>query len=92
MKKQQIREAVAAHLADLGYSPGWYRWHKPGQLLVWSGKGDQFALLRLPAGKTSKRSLAAELSALPRVGSAIVVPAFMKDDGRGVQLDWVDAR
>lgn len=89
MNKAAIRSTVSTHLSDLGYSPGWHTWHKPGHLRVWSGKGDRFTELHLPAGKTSKRGLAEKLEGLVRVGSPRAAPAMMKDDGGGVQLDLI---
>ncbi len=91
MNRAAIRQAVDARLSDLGYSPGWYKWHKPGHLRIWSGKGGKFTELHLPAGKTSRRALANALDALVRVGAPRAAPAMMKDDG-WVQTDWGDAR
>lgn len=91
MKKAAIRRAVAAHLAQQGYSQGWYAWFKPGWLEVYDGKTMKRHKYNIPAGaKMTKARLEEILSGIEHVGPPRALLEAAKDDGGGVQYDLSD--
>jgi hypothetical protein len=69
MRRDEIRKAVAAHLAQKGYCPDHSAWHRPGKLTVMlpSDNGDVLQLFKI-AAPIAKWRLREILHGIPRRG------------------------
>lgn len=99
MRNAQIREAVAIHLAMIGYAKGSYAWVRPGFVRILAkpdaklrgdAKSDNrlvecFIEIRLPSG-LSRKKLDAELATIAKKGDPKPVAPWRDLPPRGVQL------